>query len=147
MDHFLEQELGRQPTPSEIAGEMDLTPRQVRLLRRISRPTLSLEMPVGEEGDSMLVDVVKDERSPSPTRRVEEQLLREEVENVLEKLSSREAGVVRLRFGLEGNRPHTLREIGEKMGVSRERVRQIESRALRKLRHPSNWRKLKGWLN
>jgi RNA polymerase primary sigma factor len=142
----LEQEIGHRPTTAELAREMDLPPEKVRWLVRISQPTLSLEMPLGKENDSKLADFIEDERSPSPTQRVEEQLLREEIEKALQTLSSRESRVLRLRFGLQGDPPLSLKEVGEKMGVSRERVRQIQIRALRKLRRPSLWRKLKGWL-
>ncbi len=146
MEHSLEQELGHRPTSDEIAREADSTAKQVQWLKRISRPTLSLEMPVGTEGDSHLGDFVKDKRSRSPSQRAEEHLLREEIAQMLNKLSSREARVIRLRFGLDGNHPYSLRELGEKMGVSKERVRQIQGRALRKLRHPLLWHRLKHWL-
>jgi len=144
----LEQQLGRRPTPEEIAAEMsDLDPDETRWLLRVSRRPLSLEKPVDEEGDSEFGHFIEDESVPSPDTQTEEQLLSEDLQKMLTSLKPREARVLRLRFGLEGNRSHTLKEVGNKLGVTRERIRQIERRALRKLRHPRHSRILRDYLS
>jgi RNA polymerase primary sigma factor len=142
----MEKELGRPAKPEEIGQELGLSTRRVRWLQRISRPTLSLETPVGEEGSSELGDFVKDKRAPSPIKSAEKELMRQDLEDALKELDSREAHVLRRRFGLEGHQRSTLRELGDKLGISRERVRQIQARALRKLRRPMTAHKLRSWL-
>jgi RNA polymerase primary sigma factor len=143
----LEQKLGREPTPKEIADEMDLSPQKVRWMLRISRRPLSLEKPVGEEGDSELGSFIEDEDTPSPTELASHDLLRRELEGALATISPREARILRLRFGLIDGRAHTLEELGQKFGLTRERIRQIEGEALRRLRHPSRARRLKDYLS
>ncbi|MDQ4078579.1 MAG: RNA polymerase sigma factor [Chloroflexota bacterium] len=142
----LEQTLGREPTPEEIATEMDLSPQKVRWMLRISRRPLSLEKPVGEEGDSELGSFIEDEDTPTPTATATQDLLKRELENALSTISPREARILRLRFGLVDGRAHTLEELGQKFGLTRERIRQIEGEALRRLRHPSRARRLKDYL-
>jgi RNA polymerase primary sigma factor len=142
----LEQNLGRRPTPEEIAAEMDMEPSQVRWLLRVSRRPLSLEKPMDEEGDSEFGDFIEDDSTPSPVQSVEHHLLRDDLLDTLDTLTPREARILRLRFGLEGEETYTLREVGEKLGVTRERIRQIERQALRKLRHPRHSRKLRDYL-
>jgi RNA polymerase primary sigma factor len=142
----LEQELGREPTPEEIAEEIGLPPKKVGWMLRISQRPLSLEKPVGEEKDSELGDFIEDEDMPAPSEVASHHLLREEIEEVLTSLTPREARVLQLRFGLTDGRSHTLKEVGEKFGVTRERIRQIETEALRRLRHPSRSGKLKDYL-
>jgi RNA polymerase primary sigma factor len=143
----LEQDLGRRATPEEIAEEVELEPSRVRWLMRVSRRPLSLDKPVGEEGESELGSFIEDEEAPSPTQSAERRLLRESLEEMLTDLTPREVRVLRLRFGLYGDRDYTLREVGEKLGVTRERIRQIERKALRKLRHPRHSRKLRSYLS
>ncbi|HEX8682691.1 MAG TPA: RNA polymerase sigma factor [Ardenticatenaceae bacterium] len=143
----LEQKFGREPSPKEIAEEMDLTPQKVRWMLRISRRPLSLEKPVGEEGDTELGSFIEDEDTPSPPENASHELLRKELENALATISPREARILRLRFGLIDGRAHTLEELGQKFGLTRERIRQIEGEALRRLRHPSRARRLKDYLN
>ncbi len=143
----LEQKFGREPTPKEIAEEMDLTATKVRWMLRISRRPLSLEKPVGEDGDSELGSFIEDEDTPSPTESATHDLLRKELENALATISPREARILRLRFGLIDGRAHTLEELGQKFGLTRERIRQIEGEALRRLRHPSRARRLRDYLN
>ena len=143
----LEQLFGREPTPKEIATKMDLTTQKVRWMLRISRRPLSLEKPVGEDGDSELGSFIEDEETPAPTDSATHDLLRQELENALATISPREARILRLRFGLIDGRAHTLEELGQKFGLTRERIRQIESDALRRLRHPSRARRLKDYLN
>ncbi|MFQ6057697.1 MAG: RNA polymerase sigma factor RpoD [Anaerolineae bacterium] len=143
----LEQELGREPTPEEIAADMGLPPKKVGWMLRISQRPLSLEKPVGEEKDSELGDFIEDEDLPPPAEVASHHLLREEIEEVLTSLTPREARVLQLRFGLTDGRSHTLKEVGEKFGVTRERIRQIETEALRRLRHPSRSSKLKDYLS
>jgi RNA polymerase primary sigma factor len=142
----LEQELGREPTPEEIAEEIGLPPKKVGWMLRISQRPLSLEKPVGEEKDSELGDFIEDEDMPAPSEVASHHLLREEIEEVLTSLTPREARVLQLRFGLTDGRSHTLKEVGEKFGVTRERIRQIETEALRRLRHPSRSGKLRDYL-
>jgi RNA polymerase primary sigma factor len=142
----LVQELGREPTSEEIAKELNTTPRKVERIIKISQRPLSLEMPVGEEQDSHLGDFIPDEMTLGPTDAASHQLLREQMEEVLTSLSPREGRVLQLRFGLKDGKSHTLEEVGKKFGVTRERIRQIEAKALRKLRHPSRSRKLRDYL-
>ena len=142
----LVQELGREPTSDEIAQELNTTPRKVERIIKISQRPLSLEMPVGEEQDSHLGDFIPDEMTLGPTDAASHQLLREQMEDILTSLSPREGRVLQLRFGLKDGKSHTLEEVGKKFGVTRERIRQIEAKALRKLRHPSRSRKLRDYL-
>jgi RNA polymerase primary sigma factor len=142
----LEQELGREPTAEEIAEEMQLPPKKVGWMLKISQRPLSLEKPVGEEKDSELGDFIEDEDLPTPSDVASHRLLREEIEEVLTSLTPREARVLQLRFGLADGRSHTLKEVGEKFGVTRERIRQIETEALQRLRHPSRSQKLRDYL-
>ncbi|MBI4675373.1 MAG: RNA polymerase sigma factor RpoD [Chloroflexi bacterium] len=142
----LVQELGREPTPDEIAQELGTTPKKVERIIKISQRPLSLEMPVGEEQDSHLGDFIPDESTLGPTDAASHQLLREQMEEILTSLSPREGRVLQLRFGLKDGKSHTLEEVGKKFGVTRERIRQIEAKALRKLRHPSRSRKLRDYL-
>ena len=143
----LEQDLGRRPTPQEIAEEVDLEPSKVRWLLRVSRRPLSLDKPVDDDGETEFGSFIEDTSSPSPTQRAEQHLLRENLEEMLSKLSPREVRVLRLRFGLQDGETHTLKEVGKKLGVTRERIRQIERKALRKLRHPRHSRKLRSHLS
>lgn len=143
----LEQDLGDRPTPEEIADEMDLEPGEVRRLLEVSQRPLSLEKPVGEENDTEFGDFIENEDIPSPAESAESGLLREDLQEALSTLTPREARILRLRFGLEGEETYTLREVGEKLGVTRERIRQIEGKALRKLRHPRHSRKLREYLS
>ncbi len=142
----LVQELGREPTSDEIAKELNTTPRKVERIIKISQRPLSLEMPVGEEQDSHLGDFIPDEMTLGPNDAASHQLLREQMEEILTSLSPREGRVLQLRFGLKDGKSHTLEEVGKKFGVTRERIRQIEAKALRKLRHPSRSRKLRDYL-
>jgi RNA polymerase primary sigma factor len=142
----LEQEHGRKPTPEEIADAMDLEPRKVRWMLKVSWRPLSLERPVGEEEDSELGSFIEDENTPTPTQSAYQNLLREKVEEVLSTLTPREARILRLRFGLQNGRSYTLEEVGQKFGLTRERIRQIEGKALRRLRHPRRSRQLRDYL-
>jgi len=142
----LVQELGREPSSEEIAKELNTTSRKVERIIKISQRPLSLEMPVGEEQDSHLGDFIPDELTMGPTEASSYQLLREQMEEILTSLSPREGRVLQLRFGLKDGKSHTLEEVGKKFGVTRERIRQIEAKALRKLRHPSRSRKLRDYL-
>lgn len=141
------QELGREPTPEEIAVEMDIAVERVREILKIAQEPVSLETPIGEEEDSHLGDFIEDEDAPAPAEAASFILLKEQLEEVLETLTSREEKVLRLRFGLDDGRARTLEEVGQEFGVTRERIRQIEAKALRKLRHPSRSRKLKDYLD
>lgn len=144
----LMQELGREPTPEEIAEVMDMEPDKVREILKISQNTTSLENPVGDsEDDSVLGDFISDDRQVSPYDATSQQMLRENIGEVLGALSDREALVLRMRFGLDGKRAMTLEEVGRKFGVTRERIRQIEAKALRKLRHPSRRKRLQDFLD
>lgn len=143
----LQQSLGRTPTANELAAELGLTPRQVQRLQNMGQQAVSLDQPIreGEADGSSLADLIEDENSLAPADLAAQRLLRDDVAAVLADLKPREAEVLRLRYGLEGERVHTLKEVGELMGVTRERVRQLEMRALRKLRHPRIGRRLKGY--
>jgi RNA polymerase primary sigma factor len=140
------QELGRDPLPEEIAEEMDLPVEKVREIIKIAQEPVSLETPIGEEEDSHLGDFIPDEDAPAPAEAAAFMLLKEQLEDVLDTLTAREEKVLRLRFGLDDGRPRTLEEVGQVFGVTRERIRQIEAKALRKLRHPSRSKKLKDYL-
>lgn len=140
------QELGREPTPEEIAEEMKMPVERVREILKISQEPVSLETPIGEEEDSHLGDFIKDDNVPVPADAATFTLLKEQLEEVLGTLSEREQKVLTLRFGLEDGRARTLEEVGKEFNVTRERIRQIEAKALRKLRHPSRSRKLKDYL-
>ncbi len=141
------QDLGREPTPEEIAVEMDMTPERVREIQKIAQEPVSLETPIGEEDDSHLGDFIEDHDAPAPADMAAYELLKEELEDVLETLTEREEHVLRLRFGLDDGRTRTLEEVGKVFGVTRERIRQIEAKALRKLRHPSRSKRLKDFLD
>jgi len=143
---LMEQELGRRPTPEEIAKEMELEPRKVRLMLQASYQPLSLEKPVGEDEDSELGDFIEDEHIDSPADTVGQGLLAERLEQVLDTLTPREARILRLRFGLQDGHSYTLKEVGEKFGLTRERIRQIQNEALRRLRHPRRARVLRDYL-
>ncbi|MFD2637464.1 RNA polymerase sigma factor RpoD [Piscibacillus salipiscarius] len=140
------QDLGREPTPEEIAEEMDLTPDKVREILKIAQEPVSLETPIGEEDDSHLGDFIEDQEAQSPSDHAAYELLKEQLEDVLDTLTDREENVLRLRFGLDDGRTRTLEEVGKVFGVTRERIRQIEAKALRKLRHPSRSKRLKDFL-
>ena len=141
------QELGREPTPEEIAAEMNLPVERVREILKISQEPVSLETPIGEEEDSHLGDFIQDDNVPVPAEAAAFTLLKEQLVEVLETLTDREQKVLRLRFGLDDGRARTLEEVGKEFKVTRERIRQIEAKALRKLRHPSRSKKLKDYLD
>ena len=141
------QELGREPTPEEISEEMGMPVDRVREILKISQEPVSLETPIGEEEDSHLGDFIKDDNVPVPAEAASFTLLREQLVEVLGTLTEREQKVLRLRFGLDDGRARTLEEVGKEFNVTRERIRQIEAKALRKLRHPSRSRKLKDYLD
>ncbi|HWL22972.1 MAG TPA: RNA polymerase sigma factor RpoD [Ureibacillus sp.] len=140
------QDLGREPSPEEIGEEMDLTPEKVREILKIAQEPVSLETPIGEEDDSHLGDFIEDHEAQSPSDHAAYELLKEQLEDVLDTLTDREENVLRLRFGLDDGRTRTLEEVGKVFGVTRERIRQIEAKALRKLRHPSRSKRLKDFL-
>ena len=140
------QDLGREPTADEIAIQMEMTPEKVREIQKISQEPVSLETPIGEEEDSHLGDFIEDSDAVVPLERASFKLLQEQLESVLHTLSEREKEVIRLRFGLVDGQPRTLEEVGKKFGVTRERIRQIESKTLSKLRHPSRSQKLRDYL-
>ena len=140
------QEYGREPTPEEIAEAMNLPVERVLEISKISQEPVSLETPIGEEEDSHLGDFIQDEHMPVPADEAAHTLLREQLEKVMDTLSEREQKVLALRFGLEDGKPHTLEEVGREFQVTRERIRQIEAKALRKLRHPTRSRKLRDFL-
>ena len=144
--HLLQQ-LGREPTPEEIAKEMDMTVEKVMEIQKIAQDPVSLETPIGEEDDSHLGDFIQDEDSPAPHDAASYTLLREQLEEVMNTLTPREAKVLKLRFGLEDGKARTLEEVGKEFDVTRERIRQIEAKALRKLRHPSRSKKLRDYMN
>lgn len=140
------QELGREPTAEEIAKEMDMPPDKVREIQKIAQEPVSLETPIGEEDDSHLGDFIEDQEALAPSDAAAYELLKEQLEDVLDTLTDREENVLRLRFGLDDGRTRTLEEVGKVFGVTRERIRQIEAKALRKLRHPSRSKRLRDFL-
>ncbi len=142
----LEQDWGRQPTPEEIAEELQLSPQKVQWMLKVSQRPLSLEKPVGEEEDSELGSFIPDDETPSPTDAAYHDLLHDKLEEILSTLTPREARILRLRFGLQDGRSYTLEEVGRKFGLTRERIRQIEHEALDRLRHPSRARQLRDYL-
>ena len=139
-------ELNREPTEEELAKKMNVSVEKIREIYKISQEPVSLETPIGEEDDSHLGDFIKDERNLSPEEYATNEMLKDEIAEVLETLTEREEKVIRLRFGLEDGKSRTLEEVGQLFGVTRERIRQIEAKALRKLRHPSRSRKLKDYM-
>ena len=140
------QDLGREPTPEEIAFQMEMPPEKVREIQKISQEPVSLETPIGEEEDSHLGDFIEDAEAVVPLERASFRLLQEQLETVLHTLSNREKQVIEMRFGLKDGQPRTLEEVGKTFGVTRERIRQIESKTLSKLRHPSRSQKLRDYL-
>lgn len=143
----LMQELGREPTPEEIGEQLDIDANRVREIFKIAQEVTSLEAPVGEDKESFLGDFIPDETQLSPVDQASRQLLKDHLDEVLSTLSDREARVLKLRFGLEGTKQMTLEEVGKVFGVTRERIRQIEAKALRKLKHPSRRKKLQDYLD
>ena len=141
------QQLGREPSPEEIAEAMEISVERVREIMKIAQEPVSLETPIGEEEDSHLGDFIEDQDAPAPAEAASFMLLKEQLEEVLDTLTEREERVLRLRFGLDDGRARTLEEVGQNFGVTRERIRQIEAKALRKLRHPSRSRKLNDFLD
>ncbi len=141
------QDLGREPTPEEIAAEMGVTEERVREIQKIAQDPVSLETPIGEEEDSHLYDFIEDEGSAAPTEAVSYTMLKEQLIGVLDTLTPREEKVLRLRYGLDDGRPRTLEEVGREFNVTRERIRQIEAKALRKLRNPNRSKRLKDFLD
>ncbi|WP_416186251.1 MAG: RNA polymerase sigma factor RpoD [Lentilactobacillus parabuchneri] len=141
------QDLGREPLPEEIGAEMDMPTEKVREILKIAQEPVSLETPIGEEDDSHLGDFIEDQDATSPADHAAYELLKEQLESVLDTLTDREENVLRLRFGLDDGRTRTLEEVGKVFGVTRERIRQIEAKALRKLRHPSRSKQLKDFLD
>ena len=141
------QELGREPQPEEIAVEMGITEDRVREIQKIAQDPVSLETPIGEEEDSHLSDFIEDEKSTAPTDAVSYNMLKEQLIGILDTLTPREEKVLRLRYGLDDGKPRTLEEVGKEFNVTRERIRQIEAKALRKLRHPSRSKKLKEFID
>ena len=144
--HLLQQ-LGREPTPEEIAAEMEIPVEKVTEIQKIAQDPVSLETPIGEEDDSHLGDFIQDDDSPAPQDAAAYTLLREQLEEVMKTLTPREAKVLKLRFGLEDGKSRTLEEVGKEFNVTRERIRQIEAKALRKLKHPSRSKRLKDFLD
>ena len=142
----IEQERGTRPTPEELAVEMGLEPRKVQWMMRVSWQPLSLERPVGEDEDSELSNFIEDDQTPTPADTTYNGMLRDRIEEVLSTLNPREVRILRMRFGLHNGRSYTLEEVGQKFGLTRERIRQIEGQALRRLRHPSRSRDLKDYL-
>ena len=143
----LEQDYGRKPTPEEIAQEMNIDPRKIRWMLRVSWQPLSLERPVGEDEDSEFGNFIENEAVPSPAQSTYDKMLHEKIDSLLDTLTPREARILRLRFGLLNGHSHTLEEVGQKFGLTRERIRQIEGRALRRLRHPRRSRHLRDYLS
>lgn len=141
----LAQELGRDPTPAEIAKEMGISESKVREIIKIAQEPVSLETPIGEEEDSHLGDFIEDENAPAPAEVASNAMMREQLQEVLHTLTPREEKVIRLRFGLEDGQAHTLEEVGKEFNVTRERIRQIEAKALRKIRHPVRSKKLRDY--
>ncbi|MBA2518607.1 MAG: sigma-70 family RNA polymerase sigma factor, partial [Chloroflexia bacterium] len=144
--HRLQQILEREPTQEEIARAMDISDDKVRQVLDVSRHPISLEAPVGQDGDAFLGDFIEDETMPQPLELASQELLKSQIGDALDKLTERERKIIILRFGLEDGRFRTLEEVGHEFGITRERIRQIEAKALRKLRHPSHSRKLRGYL-
>jgi RNA polymerase primary sigma factor len=142
----LEQELGHPPTEEELARELDLDPQKVKWMLKVSWTPVSLESPIGDDEDSEFGMFVEDKKSPSPAQSVYKDMLRDRINEVLTSLTPREARILRLRFGLDCDRPYTLEEVGQKFGLTRERIRQIEGKALRRLRHPRQARLLREYL-
>jgi len=142
----MEQDLGRKPSVEEIAEAMEMEPRKIQWMLKVSWQPLSLERPVGDDEDSELGNFIENESSPTPAEAAHTNLLKEKLEEMLGTLSPREARILRLRFGLQNGRSYTLEEVGQKFGLTRERIRQIEGRALRRLRHPRRSRKLRDYL-
>jgi RNA polymerase primary sigma factor len=142
----LMQDLGREPSPEEIGKVMEIAPDKVREILKISQKTTSLETPIGDDDDSFLGDFIPDERQMSPYDATSRRLLKQNIDEVLQALSDREAKVLKMRFGLDNHNPMTLEEVGRQFGVTRERIRQIEAKALRKLKHPSRRKKLQDFL-
>ena len=140
------QEQGREVTDEEIAKEMGMPTEKVREIMKIAQDPISLETPIGEEEDSHIGDFIEDRETPAPADAASYALLREQLNEVLHTLTPREENVLKLRYGLEDGRTHTLEEVGQKFDITRERIRQIEGKALRKLRHPSRSKKLKDFL-
>jgi RNA polymerase primary sigma factor len=147
ISHQLTQSLGRDPTIEELAAALNQPPHKIEAMIQVARRPLSLETPIDEEEESVLGDFIEDELSPPPTEQVTQHLLREEIEGVLAGLPPREVRILQLRYGLVDGQSYTLEEVGRKMGVTRERVRQIEAQALSRLRHPTHWRKLRDYLH
>jgi RNA polymerase primary sigma factor len=144
----LVQELGREPSYEEIGGRLSMSPERVEeVMALFFREPISLDMPIGEDADSRLGDLVEDRASLAPTEATSQQLLKEQIDKVLDELTEREKKVLQLRFGLKDGHARTLEEVGREFSVTRERIRQIEGKALRKLRHPTRSRKLKGYLD
>jgi len=146
VSHRLQQQMEREPTTDEIAEAMGISPEKVRRVIEVSRIPVSLEMPVGKEGDSRMGDFIEDDRVAPPLDAASYHLLREQISEVLEKLPERERRIIQLRFGLNDGRYRTLEEVGKEFGITRERIRQIEAKVLRKLRHPHYGKKLRGFL-
>ncbi|HEX6290814.1 MAG TPA: RNA polymerase sigma factor RpoD [Herpetosiphonaceae bacterium] len=144
--HLLQQGLQREPTPEEIAREVGISEDKVRRVLEAARLPVSLEQPVGDDGDSVLGDFIEDDRSSTPIDSAAHQILREQIEGVLARLPERERKIIQLRYGLNDGRYRTLEEVGKEFGITRERIRQIESKVLRKLRHPSYGRTLRSYL-
>ncbi len=146
VSHRLQQQMEREPTTEEIADSMGISPEKVRRVIEVSRTPVSLEMPVGKEGDSRMGDFIEDDRVAPPLDAASYHLLREQISEVLQKLPERERRIIQLRFGLNDGRYRTLEEVGKEFGITRERIRQIEAKVLRKLRHPHYGKKLRGFL-
>jgi RNA polymerase primary sigma factor len=142
----LAQEYGREPTPKEIGEEMEIPSEKIRVIMKLAQLPISLEAPIGDEGDNHLGDFIEDRNALPPPDAASKQLLKEQIDGVLSTLTPREQRVLQLRFGLDDGRSRTLEEVGKEFKVTRERIRQIEAKALRKLRHPSRSRKLKDYL-
>ena len=140
------QDLGRDPSPEEIGAEMGMSPDRVREIQKISQEPVSLETPIGEEEDSQLGDFIEDSSAVAPPDAASDSMLREQLEQVLDGLADRERKVIKFRFGLEDGHPRTLEEVGKEFGVTRERIRQIESKTLAKLRHPARSGRLKDYM-
>ena len=147
VSRLLTQKYGREPTPAEIAKEMNVSEERVREIQKIAQDPVSLETPIGEEEDSHLGDFIEDETTVTPSDSVSTTMLKETLLSVLNSLTPREEKVLRLRYGVDDGRPRTLEEVGKEFNVTRERIRQIEAKALRKLRHPSRSKHLKDFLD